>query len=220
MTYLKLSLLSFSLATLVVGCSQNTNDSDPLIPEIKAIQITGYADKTTIIHSLNQELQLTATIIYTNDENSTSTSQLDWDSNDSNIITSSIIVHNGLCAATKNSGAELISASYRDKIFTKDDEQKLITIDPLMTVDITEQDIIIKKLDAVVGGTYQLSTKGNFKSTDTIENISSNIVWTSSDNNISTVSSTGTIYPINVGTIKINVSVYNEINASIELKVQ
>ena len=219
MTYLKLSILSFSLAALMLGCSESSNDQDPLIPDIKAIQITDYENNTTTIRSLSHELQLDATIIYTNGGSSTSTSQLDWDSNDTDDKTSSIIVLNGLCTATKNYGAELISASYRETLYTKDDERKLITIDPLATVTITHEGINIKELNVTVGGTYQLSTKGNFESNDTIEDISSHIVWTSSNTSIATISATGTITPISNGLADINVSVFSEINNGIELNV-
>ena len=219
MTYLKLSLLSFSLAALILGCSESSNDKDPLVPGIKAIQITNYEDNTTTIRSLSHELQLDATIIYTNGESSTSTSQLDWDSNDTDDKTSSIIVLNGLCSATKNHGAELISASYRETLYTKDDERKLITIDPLATVTITHESIDIKELNVTVGGTYQFSTKGNFESNDTIKDISSNIIWTSSNVSIATISSTGTITPLENGIVDINVSVFSEINNGIELNV-
>ena len=220
MTYLKLSLLSLSLAALMLGCSKNDNDNDPLVPEIESIQIDGFDDNTTTIHSLSTELQLTANILYSDGTASTATSQLEWDSNDTDTsLTSSIIVHNGLCVATKNHGAELISASYREKLYTKENEQKLITIDPLSKVVITHNDQNITKLDINTTGEQPLIAKGVFESNDTIESISSYIDWNSTNTTVATVSSTGIINVLVTGAAKINVFVYNEINASIDLNV-
>ena len=128
MNYLKLTLLSFSLAALVLGCGTES-DEDPLVPEIVSIEIDGI-DKNATIRSLEDELQLSATITYSDGTSASATSQLKWDSNDS-----SFSVPNGLVIAAAHYGSAAISASYRDKLFTTVD--KNITILPLIDINIT-----------------------------------------------------------------------------------
>ena len=222
MTYLKLSILSFSLAALMLGCSKNDNDNDPLVPEIESIMIEG----TNAIHSIaisSDNLQLVGRINYTNGASSTTYNELDWESNDTSVI----LVHNGLLAAVSNHGTVNISASYRNKISTTTDYK--ISIIPLKDVNITSIDAPTVDINystahpyAVLStpGTYQLQSNGTFDDNKTIEKISSNISWTSSNETIASISPSGSliVYEIN-GTIDINISVYGDSNSSLELNV-
>ena len=224
MTYLKLSLLSFSLAALMLGCGTES-DEPPLVPEIISIEIDGTETNDTI-HSLIIEGdldQLTATVLYSDDTNASADSQLSWESNDTSII----VVHNGVLIPVANNGTVAISASFRDKLFTTVD--KYITIIPLKEVNITSEDINITydvdgnaSLETNTTGSYTFLANGTFEDNATITAISSNSIWTSSNTTVAYIDFLGllTISVIDQnGTADINVSVHNEINASMELNV-
>lgn len=221
MTYLKLSLLSFSLAAFLVGCGTESDEA-PLVPEIVSIEIDG-TDTNSSVRSLEDELQLIATIIYSDGTDSTATSQLDWESNDTTLIT----VSNGLVTAVANYGTAAISASYRDKLFTTVD--KNITIIPLIDVNITSvEDPIVDinytadpmHADINVSGTYKLSAIGTFEDGESNVTITSDINWTSSNTTIATIDiSTGDLNVLADGHTDINLSIYNEINTSLLIDV-
>lgn len=221
MTYLKLSLLSFSLAAFLVGCGTESDEA-PLVPEIVSIEIDG-TDTNSSVRSLEDELQLIATIIYSDGTDSTATSQLDWESNDTTLIT----VSNGLVTAVANHGTAAISASYRDKLFTTVD--KNITIVPLTDVNITSvEDPIVDinytadpmHADINVSGTYKLSAIGTFEDGESNVTITSDINWTSSNTTIATIDiSTGDLNVLADGHTDINLSIYNEINTSLLIDV-
>ncbi len=223
MTYLKYSLLSISLAALMIGCGTES-DEPPLVPEIVSISIDG-ANTTTPIHSLEQEVQLNTTVLYSDGTSGSATYQLDWESNDTSVI----VVSNGLVSAVANHGTAAISASYRDTLFTTAD--KNITIVPLIDVNITSasSDLNISyadgnaSVDINTTGSYTLQANGTFEDNETLFAISSNIAWISSNTTVTTIDSTGlmTILPLadQNATADINVSIYNEVNATLELNV-
>jgi len=227
MKYLQLSLLSFSLAALLIGCGTES-DEPPLVSEVVSIEIDD-ADVNGSIHAIlidGDPNQLTATVSYSDETNASIDSQLKWDSNDSNIIT----VYNGALFPVANSGTVTISASYRDTIFTTVD--KYITIIPLKEVNITSEDINITydvdgnaTLETNTTGGYTLQANGTFEDNNTITAISSSSVWTSSNTTVATVDTIDTPGLLTIstidqnGTADINVSVFNEINASMELNV-
>lgn len=224
MTYLKLSLLSFSLAALMLGCGTES-DEPPLVPEVVSIEIDD-TNETTKIHSLfvdGNQTKLNATVTYSDGSSTSVDSQLDWESNDTSVLT----VHNGSLTPVANSGTAAISASFRDKLFTTID--KNITIVPLTEVNITSEDINITydadgnaSLETNTTGSYTLLVNGTFEDNATILAISSNRVWTSSNTTVALIDTLG-LLSISVidqnGSADINVSVYNEINASMELNV-
>ena len=221
-TRLQYSLLTLSLAGIMMGCG-TTSDRDPLVPEIAAIEIDG-TDVNSSIHSIilaDDQNQLTATILYDDNSSSATTYQLDWESNDTTVME----VQNGLLTPTANRGAAAISASYRDKLFTTID--KYVTIIPLSDINITSEDLNITYLNdknsanIYTGSSYTLKANGTYDDNQTtIDPISSNIQWTSSNTTIATIDSTGilTVYSTE-GIVDINVSVYNEINSTLELNV-
>jgi len=218
MTYLKLSLLSFSLAALMLGCSQESNDEDPLVPEIKSITIEG-TDKIHALAISADTLQLIGRITYTDETSSTTYNELDWDSNDSSVIS----VHNGLLEAHSNHGTVAISATYRDKIFSSTHSVSII---PITEVNITSTNLTIdytsdhNRTDAKTNSTYQLEANGVFSDMNQTLNISSNIIWTSSNITIASVGSTGSISTLSIeGNSTIKVSLFNDINSTIELNV-
>ncbi|MGB5964891.1 MAG: hypothetical protein WBF77_12090 [Sulfurimonadaceae bacterium] len=225
MKYLQLSLLSFSLAAFMLGCGTESDEA-PLVPEIISISIDD-ANVTTPIRSLVQEVQLGATVLYSDGTSSNATYQLDWESNDT-----SVVVNNGLVVAAANHGTATISASYRDKLYTT--ESKTIEITPLTELNITttSADLNITyndtnasqaAVDINVTGSYTLQANGTFEDNETVLAISSNIAWTSSNTTVATIDSAGlmTIYSLidQNGTADINVSIYNEVNATLELNV-
>ena len=125
MTYLKLSLLSISLAALMLGCGTES-DEPPLVPDITSIEIDG-SEQNGSIHSIIidiDEQQLNATVSYDDNTSSNATYQLAWESNDTQAVT----VFNGLLLPTANAGSAAISASYWDKIFTTADKNITIII--------------------------------------------------------------------------------------------
>ncbi len=217
MTYLKLSLLSVSLAALMLGCGTES-DEPPLVPEIDSIEIEG----PDSIHSIfidGDEIQLTGTVIYSDPDYQPATvdSELDWESNDTTVITVNRL---GIIKAVANGGTAAISASYRDKLYTEDNESKIIEIDALETVAISYNHHNLTQLDINTTGEHDLNANGLFKSNDAISAISSHIVWTSSNISVATVNSlSGTLNVLATGSTDINVSVYNEINTTLKLDV-
>lgn len=225
MKYLRLSLLSFSLAAFMTGCGTESDEA-PLVPEIVSIEIDG-TDIETTIHSIlidEDQTQLYATVLYDDNTSSTATSQLDWDSNDSEIVS----VHNGLLTPMANNGEAQISASYRDRIFTTKD--KNVSIISLTDTNITsEQDLNITiddtntslyHLDVNTTGEYTLQANGTFEDNKTVLAISSNITWTSSNTSVATVDiTTGILNVIASGTTDINISVFSDINKTLLMDV-
>lgn len=223
MKYLKYSLLSLSLAALMLGCGTESNEP-PLVPEIVSISIDD-TNTTTLIRSLAHEVQLYATVLYTDGTSNTATYQLDWESNDTSVV----VVDNGLVSAVANHGSATISASYRDKLFTEID--KNITIIPLIDVNITSVsgDLNISyadenaSVDINTTGTYTLQANGTFEDNETVLAISQSVLWTSSNATVATIDSEGlmTVLPLadQNGTVDINVSIYNEINATLEVNI-
>lgn len=225
MKYLHLTLLSFSLAALMVGCGTESDEA-PLVPEIVSIDIDG-ADDNGTLHSIiidGDEEHLYATVFYDDNSSSSSTYQLVWDSNDTDVL----IVNNGRLIPTANSGSAAISASYWDKLFTTAD--KNITLIPLSDINITSEDINITEvnstlyhLDTNTTGSYSLAVYGTFTDNNvTSDPISSNIQWVSSNTTVATISSDGllTINSLDQNaTADINVSIFDEVNATLELNV-
>jgi hypothetical protein len=207
----------------MVGCGTESNEP-PLVPEIVSISIDD-TNTTTSIRSLAQEVQLYATVIYTDGTSDTATYQLDWESNDTSVV----VVNNGLVSAAANHGTAAISASYRDKLFTTVD--KNITIIPLIDVNITSTsaDLNISyadgnaSVDINTTGSYTLQANGTFEDNETVLAISRSVLWTSSNATVATIDLEGlmTILPLadQNGTADINVSIYNEINATLEVNV-
>ncbi len=223
-TELKHSLSTLILAALLVGCG-GTSDSDPLIPEIASIEVDG-TDVNSSVHAIiidTDPSQLTATVTYDDNTSSYATYQLDWESNDTSVMT----VLNGLLTPAANSGTAAISASYRDRLFTTTD--KNVTIIPLTDINITcEQDINVTAdtnttlyhADFNTAGDYTLQANGVFEDNMTVSAISSNIKWISSNTSVATVAeTTGIITIIANGTADINVSVLNDINNTLLIDV-
>ncbi len=221
MKYLQLSLLSFSLAALMIGCGTESDEA-PLVPEIVSIEIDG-ADINSPIRSLEDELQLRATVTYSDETDSSVDTQLDWESNDTTVI----VVHNGLVTAVANHGTAAISASYRDKLFTTVD--KNITIIPLTDINITSiEDPIVDinyttdpmHADINVSGIYKLTAIGTFENGDSNITITRDMNWTSSNTTIATIDlSSGDLNVLLDGHTDINLSIYNEINTSLSVDV-
>jgi hypothetical protein len=206
----------------MTGCG-TTSDSDPLVPEIAAIEIDG-TDAISSVHAIilpDDQNQLSATVFYDDGSSSSTTYQLDWESNDTTVMN----VQNGLLTPTANRGTAAISASYRNKLFTTID--KNVAIIPLRDINITSEDINITYADdknsstVYTGSSYTLKANGTFDDNQTtIDPISSGIQWTSSNTTIATIDSTG-ILTVNSseGIVDIDVSVHNEINSTLELNV-
>lgn len=219
MKYLKYSLLSLSLAALMVGCGTESNEP-PLVPGIVSISIDD-TNTTTSIRSLAQEIQLYATVLYTDGTSNTATYQLDWESNDTSVV----VVNNGLISAVANHGSAAISASYRDKLFTTVD--KNITIIPLIDVNITSpsSDLNISyadgnaSVDINTTGSYALQANGTFEDNETVLAIGKSVLWTSSNATVATIDLEGLMTIDQNGTADINLSIYNEINTTLEVNV-
>ena len=225
MKYLHTTLLSFSLAALRIGCGTESDEA-PLVPEIVSIEIDG-ADLNSTLHSIIIDVddpQLNAMVTYDDNSSSNATYQLDWDSNDTDVIT----VSNGLLTPAANSGSVAISASFRDKLFTTVD--KNVSLIPLTDINITSEDINITelnstyyRLDANTTGSYTLNVYGTFADSNvTSEPISSNIQWVSSNTTVASITAEG-LLTINAFdqnmTADINVSIFSDVNATLELNI-
>jgi hypothetical protein len=210
----------------MTGCG-TTSDTTPMIPEIVSIEIDG-TDFNSSIHSIiidQDEVQLMATVSYDDNTSASAEDQLDWESNDTTVLT----VLNGLLTPAANNGTAAISASYRDKLFTTKD--KNVTIIPLTDINITcEQDLNITvddtnttlyHADLNSTGDYTLQANGIFEEDNlTVSAISSNIIWKSSNTSVATVGeTTGIISILATGTADINVSVFNDINKTLLIDV-
>ena len=219
MTYLKLSLLSFSLAALILGCSESSNDQDPLIPEIQTLEVQ-QADNNYSLYSIGHTLKLYALITYSDYSTSTTIVEVDWHPELGKSTT--LLAHNGDITALKNSGDYNVTISYRDKLHSK--EPKLVTIIPLKSIsNITANDHNatnkVIDLNVTTGNSVQLQANGLFNDDKLISNISSNIVWNSSNPSIATVDLTGQMYIIQAGIVEVNASVYGDINKSVDLNI-
>jgi len=225
MRYLPQLLIATALTLLNLGCSSDSNDS-PLVPEIISIAIVD-ANETLQIHALPlidingdtldlEQRQLLVTISYTEGPDTTDANELDWESNDTSVIT----VHNGLLTAVANHGAALISASYRDILYTT--QSKRIEIIPLTETNITSDTIFIENnsSDVNTSSSYTLFVNGTFEDNKTSLKISSNAAWSSSNTTVAIVDFlNGTVTTLDEGNSTIEVSVYDEINSSLELNV-
>ncbi len=223
MKYLQHTLLSLSLAAFMLGCGTES-DEPPLVPEIVSISIDD-TNTTSLIHSLDETIQLTTTVLYSDGTSNSATYQLDWESNDTSVIA----VENGLVTAVANHGTAAISASYRDKLFTTVD--KNVTIIPLVDINITSTSADLNitysdgnaSVDINTSGSYILQANGTFEDNETVLAISRSVLWTSSNATVATIDIEGlmTVLPLadQNGTADINVSVYNEVNATLELNV-
>ncbi len=227
MNFYKQTLLSFSLAALLVGCGTESDEA-PLVPEIVSIEIEG-TDVNNSLHSIiidedEDQKQLRAIVLYDDNTSSYATYELDWDSNDSDVMS----VNNGLLTPQANSGTVAISASYRGKLFTT--KPKYVAIIPMTDVNITSPDINITevnstnyRLDVNATGSYTLEAYGTFADGNfTIEPISSNIEWSSSNSTVAAVDEAGLLTIVSIDenrTEDINVSILNEVNATLELNV-
>ena len=220
MKHLHLTLLSFSLAALMLGCSNDTNSDDaPLVPEITAITIEG----TTSVHSIPidnvDQLQLIGRISYSDDTNSTTYNELDWESNDTTVMQ----VHNGLLSPQANSGSATITASYRDKLYSEN--HHVVTIIPLADINLTSETLKItyapdkNSTDANTSSTYTLILNGNYGDGNSSTDISTNVLWNSSNTSVATILSTGELTTIDAGESNITVSLFNELNTTLELNV-
>ncbi|MCJ7766367.1 MAG: hypothetical protein MUP09_10560, partial [Thiovulaceae bacterium] len=101
-----------------------------------------------------------------------------------------------------------------------------VEIIPLIDVNITSNDVNIDSnntADVYTASVYPLKANGTFGVDGaTIMDISSNIniKWASSNTTIATVDSAGLLTVFStVGMVDVNVSVYNEINSTVELNV-
>ncbi len=229
MKYLKLSLLSVSLAALMLGCGTES-DEPPLVPEVVSIEIDGPQNDS--IHSIfidGDTTQLTGIVTYSDGTDSSATYELDWESNDTDVISVSRL---GVITAVANQGTAAVSASYRDNIYTTFD--KNITIVSLTDVNISTEATNLNityddtnssqaAVDINTTGSYLLQVNGTFEDSETIMAISSHRAWTSSNTTVATVDLIGlmTIYSLadQNGTADINISIYDEVNATLELNV-
>jgi len=216
-TLLRTTLSVFFVLFFLTGCDDTTNGA-PLVPEVLSIEID--TPSKTVIRSLDDTIQLTATVRYSDNTNTTVTYELDWDSNDS-----SILVHNGLVTANENNGTATITATYRgDKLTTINEVN--ITIDPLLSVSISSNDLNIENNMTEINstGTYQLIAYGNFSTDNNVTLSSSNDMnWSSSNTTVITVGSTDGLLSVLAqdsnfsDIIDINLSIFNEINTTLSI---
>ncbi len=214
MTTLRLSLLSVSLAAVMLGCSQSNSDNTPLVPEIESIVIEG----TDTIHAItidSDDAQLVGRINYSDGTSATTYNELNWESNDTSVLT----VNNGLITPVGNGGTASVSASYRDKIYTTLDHN--VTLIAINDINITSIDLNITSsaTDINQTGSYALIANGTFSDNNTTLNISSNITWVSSNTSVVTIDTNGLLTVIGDGSSDVNVSVFNDINSTLKVNV-
>lgn len=222
MNYLNPPLLSLALSLFLLGCGSES-DKPPLVPEIESIAIEGH-ETVSQLHSVGGELNLYGNIFYSDGTSSSTANELDWESNDSSIIS----VNNGKLVANANHGTVSISISYRNELFSESNESKIVEIIPIEEVNISSvgapsldinYSVIPPHADINTSGTYQLQAMGHFENNDSYD-ITTDIIWRSSNVTVATVGiATGDVITISSGHTDINISLYDEVNSTLSLDI-
>lgn len=223
MNYLNPPLLSLALSLFLLGCGSES-DKPPLVPEIESIAIEGH-ENVSYLRSVGDEVHLYGNIYYSDGTSSTTADELDWESNDTSVIS----VNNGQLTAHANHGSVAISISYRHELSSKNSESKTMKIRPLEEVNISsvgapsldiDYSTTPPHADINTSGTYQLQAMGHFKDDNESYDITKNIIWNSSNVTVATVGiATGDVTTIDSGHTDINVSLYNEVNSTLSLDI-
>ena len=223
MNYLNPPILSLALTFLLLGCGSES-DKPPLVPDIASISIDGY-ENVMLLRSVGHQVDLSANVLYTDGTSSVTADELDWESND----TSTISVNNGHLTANANHGSVSISISYRDKLSSENNESKIVTIVPIEDINISSEgapaldidySVIPPHTDVNTTGTYALKAMGYFKDDNTSYDITTNGIWRSGNVTVATVGiNTGEITILANGHTDINISILNEVNASLSIDV-
>jgi len=223
LNYLNPPLLSLALTFLLLGCGSES-DKPPLVPDIASISVQDY-ENISYLRSVGDELNLYANILYTDGTSSSTADELNWESNDTNIIS----VNNGHLTVNANHGSVSISINYREKLSSKSDESKIVEIVPIEDINISSSDAPTLDIDYSVTpphtdinttGTYPLKAMGQFKDDNNSYDITNNVVWTSGNVTVATMGiSTGEVTILASGHTDINISLYSEVNSSLSIDV-
>ena len=223
MNYLNPPLLSLALTFFLLGCGSES-DNPPLIPEITAISIQGH-ESVSKLRSVGDQLDLYGTILYSDGSSSSTADELEWESNDSTVIS----VNNGHLTANANYGRVAISINYRDKLFSESNESKIIELVPIEEVNISsagspaldiDYDVTPPHTDINATGIYPLKAMGHFKDDNNSYDITNNVIWQSGNISVAVVGiSTGEVEILSDGHTDINISLYQEINTTLSIDV-
>lgn len=223
MNYLNPPLLSLALAFLFLGCGSES-DEPPLIPEVVAISIQDY-ESVAYLRSVGHQIDLSGRIVYSDGSSSSTADELTWESNDTTIIS----VNNGHLTANANSGSVSISINYRDKIFSEENESKIIQVIPIEEVNITSVEaplldinysVIPPHTDINTTGIYPLKAMGYFQDDNESYDITNDIIWLSGNLTVATIGiSTGEVEVFASGHTDINISLYQEVNSTLSIDV-
>ena len=222
MNYLNPPLLSLALSFFLLGCGSES-DKPPLVPEIVSISIQDHGTVSQL-RSVGDELNLYGNIFYSDGTSSSTANELDWESNDSSVIS----VNNGQLVANANRGTVSISINYRNELFSESNESKIVEIIPIEEVNISSVDAPLLDInysitpphaDINTSGTYQLQAMGHFENNESY-NITEDIIGRSSNVTVATVGiSTGDVITISSGLADINISLYDEVNSTLSLDI-
>jgi len=223
LNYLNPSFLSLALTFFLLGCGSES-DNPPLIPEITAISIQGH-ETVSSLRSVGDQLDLYGTILYSDSSSSSTADELNWESNDSSIIS----VNNGHLTANANYGSVSISINYREKLFSESNESKIIKIVPIEEINISssgsptldiDYDVTPPHADVNTTGIYPLKLIGHFKDDNNSYDITNNVIWQSGNITVAVVGiSTGEVEILADGHTDINISLYQEINSTLSIDV-
>ena len=223
MNYLNPPLLSLALTFLFLGCGTES-DKPPLVPDIASISIQDYAT-VGYLRSVGQQLDLDGTVLYTDGTSSNTADELNWESNDTSIIS----VNNGHLTANANHGSVSISITYRGKLTSESNESKIVEIVPIEDVNISsagdpaldiDYSVIPAHAEVNTTGIYPLKAMGTFKDDSNSYDITNNVIWGSGNVTVATVGiNTGEITILASGHTDINISLFNEVNSSLSIDV-
>ncbi len=153
-------------------------------PELQSITLTPAAPVLTN----GETQQFTATGNFSDGTSQDVTSQATWSSSDSSIAT---IDDAGLATAVR-AGTVTIAAFFNGVRGTT-----TLTVTALTSIVVTPTSQTI-----AVGGVLQMTATGNFTGAAS-RDITSLVTWTSSNNNVATVSATGQVQGVNPGSVTI-----------------
>ncbi len=230
MKFSTLTLLPISLSLFFLGCGTESNEP-PLVPEILKIEINDY-NTTANAYALYVENEIPKTemhinVFYSDDTEATATEDLDWVSLDGSDISQDILVTNGEITAFRNHGDANVTATFREKFKTPARHVHIIPLTKILSVtaqtDANTSELTPStelNISVPTGESIKMLADGQFEDEKNITTINQSIIWTSSNYDVATINSiTGQMNVIKTGAVDINVSVYNEVNATVTLNI-
>jgi len=183
------------------ACGGEKNNTDRLLPKVEAIEFSATAMDILSIETI----QFSALALYSDQSSRDVTSNVTWSVSNRE---SAIINTDGFLIPNGPGGDVNVTAGYGGYYRTE-----TVTIRPLTVIMLSAEDE-----NFTTNSTYQLSATGYFGDDNLTEDITSRVLWSTSDANISVVDINGLMYTFNVGEVDVNTTLF-DINGSVELNI-